>query len=1080
MRTRLRNILPFFLLTFSLNTVFAAYLNRPELVDFNFAGANICEKVNLKIKFDHQNFNAGNVFTAEISPNGSFAPGNTTTLVGSLTQSGSQNSVIFSFDFPTSIAAGSNYRLRIKGSNPLTFSSDLNEHPFSISKLTASDPNFYPTGYWRGYFYRWTPSTTGTINDATNEDIFNASNYIGYISEDTMSFNYNWGSNSNAPGIFPDTNRICGTYRDFFSIRLRRRVNFSDGYYIFGGGGDDGFRLSIDGGLTWLIQDWNDHSYRGSLNNGGCGIFLTAGQRDVVVEFYENKTDAQIRVVIIKTGDPAVNPISISNPTNGATICAGSSPIQMVASPPGAWQWSGIGVSSNGILNPQIGAPGQRTISYQTGFSAFGQNCVKQTSITVNVALGISAQFSGLPSEYCTSSASIQLIPQNPGGIFSGPGVAGLTFSPSIAGVGLHTISHIISSGGCSDTVKKQVLVSAPVSVSIQNLPVSVCNNSASISLVGNPSGGTFSGSGVSGTFFNPGLASIGNNAIAYSLTSNGCTSSTTSNISVSQFTTAQFSGLVPDYCTTGGVVNLTSQNPGNVFSGTGVVGSTFSPSIAGAGNFTIRNIVGQSSVCPDTAYFQVSVLAPVTPIVSWLDSVCSNSNPVSFSANISGTFSGPGMVGNSFNPSLANIGNNNVMFTSIQGPCTVSVSKNVKVVNKLIASLNISSLSFCKGQIKKAGINVSPIGGILAGAGIIGDSLSVVGLNPGSYPVQYIVGSGTCVDTAKRTFNVFDFPNASFVLPDTVCEGSKDLPLKPADSLNTTYQFADQGVLGQFPNFRFSPSLILKSTTTRVYNFVTKNGCTSSSEQFIYILEKFKPKVLFPDLKSTYCSSDRSFIPVSNPPGQYFMNGQSVDSIKPSRLTVGNYSVKSVYRPATSLECIDSSSAIFNFKIIETPKPDLGRDLTVESGQNIEIDPKIPGPYSWTVNPVPGLPLDESKPIKFKAEQNVVIKVIASDVTKSCFSTDSVFVKVTPALFFPNLFTPDGDGENDSWFIANAYPNMEVKIFNRWGKEIYKGIIENDIAWKGEEAADNSIYFYSVTNPADGRIWSGWVMVKK
>jgi gliding motility-associated-like protein len=42
--------------------------------------------------------------------------------------------------------------------------------------------------------------------------------------------------------------------------------------------------------------------------------------------------------------------------------------------------------------------------------------------------------------------------------------------------------------------------------------------------------------------------------------------------------------------------------------------------------------------------------------------------------------------------------------------------------------------------------------------------------------------------------------------------------------------------------------------------------------------------------------------------------------------------------------------------------------------------------------------------------------------------------------LFIPNGFTPNGDGYNDTWEIPylNNYPESTIKIFNRWGQELY------------------------------------------
>ncbi len=55
------------------------------------------------------------------------------------------------------------------------------------------------------------------------------------------------------------------------------------------------------------------------------------------------------------------------------------------------------------------------------------------------------------------------------------------------------------------------------------------------------------------------------------------------------------------------------------------------------------------------------------------------------------------------------------------------------------------------------------------------------------------------------------------------------------------------------------------------------------------------------------------------------------------------------------------------------------------------------------------------------------------------CSDTVSVFVEFSPP---PNAFTPDGDGKNDI-FMEGRY----IIVYNRWGKEIFKG----DEGWNGK-----------------------------
>lgn len=50
----------------------------------------------------------------------------------------------------------------------------------------------------------------------------------------------------------------------------------------------------------------------------------------------------------------------------------------------------------------------------------------------------------------------------------------------------------------------------------------------------------------------------------------------------------------------------------------------------------------------------------------------------------------------------------------------------------------------------------------------------------------------------------------------------------------------------------------------------------------------------------------------------------------------------------------------------------------------------------------------------------------------------------------FPDFFTPNGDARNDNWFVKNAdlFPNMEVKIFDRYGRVV--AILTDVKGWDG------------------------------
>jgi gliding motility-associated-like protein len=90
------------------------------------------------------------------------------------------------------------------------------------------------------------------------------------------------------------------------------------------------------------------------------------------------------------------------------------------------------------------------------------------------------------------------------------------------------------------------------------------------------------------------------------------------------------------------------------------------------------------------------------------------------------------------------------------------------------------------------------------------------------------------------------------------------------------------------------------------------------------------------------------------------------------------------------------------------------------------------------------------------------------------CVSSDTVtvFVNKENGVIIYNTFTPNGDGNNDVWYIGNIskFPANQLDIYNRYGKLIYskKGYV-ND--WDGTnfgEKLPEATYYY-ILNLNDG-----------
>jgi hypothetical protein len=153
-----------------------------------------------------------------------------------------------------------------------------NRVSFNISPacVAAGDQSAYGSGnIWNGYLY------TGTAFD----------NYAGAVTEGiatNANFDENYGGSNT---VYSTTD--CNIITEQFSARYRLQKTFASGNYTFIVGGDDGFRLSLDGGTTWVINRWFDQGYTTSSYTAAL-----SGSYNMVLEFYENGGDNRLSFAI--------------------------------------------------------------------------------------------------------------------------------------------------------------------------------------------------------------------------------------------------------------------------------------------------------------------------------------------------------------------------------------------------------------------------------------------------------------------------------------------------------------------------------------------------------------------------------------------------------------------------------------------------------------------------------------------------------------------------------------------------------------------------------------------------------------
>ncbi len=168
----------------------------------------------------------------------------------------------------------------------------------SISAVASNvaddiDGRPYGDGSWIGYVF---------TNPITNFEGPSFDNAVlqGTITENA-TFNRDWGGTSG-----PTVNGT--TYIDYFLIRYKMTKNLTKGRYYITLGGDDGMRLSINGG-GYLGAEWYVHGYKTS---GAVYDVLEDGDVNFVYEFYEAGGGAHVSFSCEKICDLTYTPQSLA------------------------------------------------------------------------------------------------------------------------------------------------------------------------------------------------------------------------------------------------------------------------------------------------------------------------------------------------------------------------------------------------------------------------------------------------------------------------------------------------------------------------------------------------------------------------------------------------------------------------------------------------------------------------------------------------------------------------------------------------------------------------------------------------
>jgi gliding motility-associated-like protein len=357
-----------------------------------------------------------------------------------------------------------------------------------------------------------------------------------------------------------------------------------------------------------------------------------------------------------------------------------------------------------------------------------------------------------------------------------------------------------------------------------------------------------------------------------------------------------------------------------------------------------------------------------------------------------------------------------------------------------------------------------------------------------GTYTVTVTNSSG-CISVCSKTVTVSptpDCPTITDTTPGSIC-GSGTVSLKATASAGTINWYAASlggSSLGTGPSFT-TPSL---SATTTYYVDATSGTCTTSTRTAVVATVNPAPAAsvtITASPSGPVCDGTLVVLtatPVNGgaPTYQWRVDGEpvpgeTVNSI--SSTTFRNGAIKTVVM-TSSLECVTGSPALSNaITLAINPLPTVTSttpgSVCGSGTANLEAEASS-GTINWYSSASVGSPIGTGN--NFTTPPITVTTTYYVEAESSgCTSTNRTPVVASITSTHKDimyLFTPNNDGINDKWELPEirTYGKCDVKVFNRWGKEVYANQ-DYDNTWEGISSGsplpEGAYYFVIKTEKA-------------
>ncbi|MFN8303218.1 MAG: gliding motility-associated C-terminal domain-containing protein [Saprospiraceae bacterium] len=523
--------------------------------------------------------------------------------------------------------------------------------------------------------------------------------------------------------------------------------------------------------------------------------------------------------------------------------------------------------------------------------------------------------------------------------------------------------------------------------------------------------------------------------------------------------------------------VAWTSAN-GNILSGA----STLNPSVDQPGTYVML-VQNQQNGCTATAsaVVQQNILPPVASIAPAATITCDDpqisldaSGSSSLEAlSFSWTASGGGVIvsgPNSAAPTVSSAGNYTVVVTNQGNGCTDSAVQTVSVDTLAPATAILSPLPLTctrdtvmlNAGASANGSNYSAIWTTTGGHFTGGQNTLFPGADqPGLYTLVVENLSTGCTGTANINLTQNITPPQADAGPPAALDCSQPQAVLQGSSTTPAvlgFQWATNG--GQIVSGGNTATPTVGSAGQYLLTVTnTENGCTATDQVLVTAIPPpaFDPTPEQPDCLDPKGEIDFGTVNGGTPPYRYSIDGGAHFQTSP---VFGNLSADTYELVVSDDHSCTAEDELTLFEPV-FPSVTLPVSVTVELGDTEQFHPDINLPLtdiaSWQWSPADYLSCDDCPEPTVLPLRSTLYHLTITD-ENGCTASAPVQVRVNrqKSIYAPNIFSPNGDGTNDTFkiFGKGVTDIRNLAVFDRWGNQVFftehLDPISEDGGWNG------------------------------